>query len=110
MDFTDSPTICALGSMVRSPRRIRWPSRKGSASSSLIAVCASSSGGCVRDSLMPASLRGIVPSAPVVAIGPCFSPEEVVLYFRQREDDAMKLTAAHLDQFDRDGYLFFPSR
>src|SRR5436309_12330083 len=39
MDLTNSPTIWALGSIVRLPWRMRWPSRKRSASSSLIAVC-----------------------------------------------------------------------
>ena len=38
IDFTNSPTIWALGSIVRSPSRMRWPSRKRSASGSLIAV------------------------------------------------------------------------
>src|SRR5262249_58643910 len=44
---TTSPTIWAWGSIVRLPMRIRWPSRKRSASSSLIAVWAISSVGCV---------------------------------------------------------------
>src|SRR2546425_3263521 len=67
MDFTNSPTIWALGSIVRLPRRMRWPSRKRSASSSLIAVWDSSSFGCVRSSLMETLLlRGIVPSPPAV--------------------------------------------
>src|SRR5437660_11684879 len=47
MDLTNSPTICALGSIVRLPMRMRWPSRKRSASSSLIAVWDRSIAGCV---------------------------------------------------------------
>src|SRR6185503_4673833 len=44
--------------MVRAPRLIRWPSRNRRASSSLIAVCASSSVGAVCLSLMVSVLRG----------------------------------------------------
>src|SRR6058998_1059234 len=51
-DLTNSPTICALGSMTRLPRRMRWPSRMRSASSSLSAVCDSSSLGGVAWSVM----------------------------------------------------------
>src|SRR5439155_14768156 len=46
IDLTNSPTICAFGSIVRLPIRMRWPSRKRSASSSLIAVWVMSSAGC----------------------------------------------------------------
>src|SRR5262245_25289070 len=46
IDFTNSPTIWALGSIVRLPIRMRWPSRNCSASSSLIAVWVMSNAGC----------------------------------------------------------------
>src|SRR5437870_8161605 len=46
IDLTNSPTICAFGSIVRLPIRMRWPSRKRSASSSLMAVWVMSSAGC----------------------------------------------------------------
>src|SRR6266404_1086690 len=58
MDLTNSPTIWALGSMVRLPRLMRWPSRRRSASSSLISVCDSSSFGWLMPTLL---LPGIVP-------------------------------------------------
>src|SRR5712691_10684749 len=60
MDLMNSPTIWAFGSIVRPPRLIRWPSRNRSASSSLMAVCFSSSTGAVCLSLItrsPSRLR-----------------------------------------------------
>src|SRR6185295_12644557 len=46
IDFTNSPTIWAFGSIVRLPIRMRWPSRKLSAASSLNAVWVMSNAGC----------------------------------------------------------------
>src|SRR5262245_12424665 len=64
MDFTNSPTIWALGSIVRCPRRMRCPSRKRKASVSLIAVSDSCGTGRVARSLMrKLLLPAIVPPA-----------------------------------------------
>src|SRR5947209_10194095 len=63
-DLTNSPTICALGSMTRLPRRMRWPSRMRSASSSLSAVCDSSSLGGVAWSVMTFLRRALYCSSP----------------------------------------------
>src|SRR5439155_249596 len=64
-DLTNSPTICALGSMTRLPRRMRWPSRMRSASSSLSAVCDSSSLGGVAWSVMTFLRRALYCSSPL---------------------------------------------
>src|SRR5262252_10029046 len=68
----NSPTICALGSMVRPPILMRWPSRKPSASASLMAVWASFSVVVVFGTLMGPPIR--CPALSRFSSGPQAAP------------------------------------